>query len=140
MISQTRHAVCPRDGFPMLQLNGRTVCSVEHADQFIGGQQVVDAREVDGYLHLSFANGASVPLTCPCCGGRLHLRSMSLEQLSSMLTGRTLEGFRHGEWVGEGTDAERHPIFALQFSGDEDRSARTMQVHLESVRAIRAGG
>ncbi|MFW6075905.1 MAG: hypothetical protein ACOC9Y_09940 [Chloroflexota bacterium] len=124
----------------MVQLDGRTVCSVEHADQLIGGQQVVEAREDDGYLYLRFANGASVPLTCPCCGGRLHLRSMSQQQLSSMLTGRTLEGFRHGEWVGEGADSARHPIFALQFSGDEDRSARTMQVHLDSVRAIRAGG
>lgn len=140
MTSQTKPAVCPRDGFPMVQLNGRTVCSVEYADGLIGGQQVVDAREEDGYLHLSFGNGSSVPLTCPCCGGRLHLRSMSLQQLSSMLTGRTLEGFRHGEWVGQGTDAERHPIFALQFSGDEDRSARTIQVHLTSVRAIRHRG
>lgn len=139
MTTRTSQSACPRDGFPMLRLNGRLVCSVEHADELLGGQPVVDARQHDGYLYLTFGNGAGLPLTCPCCGGQLHLRSMSLEQLSSMLTGRALEGFRHGEWVGQGVDAERHPIFALQFSGDEDRSARTVQVHLDSVRAITRG-
>jgi hypothetical protein len=130
------HRICPNDGFPMVDLHGAMVCSVEHADAVIGGHQVVDAGIVDGYLHLVFQNGASLPLTCPCCGGRLHLRSMSLESLSQMLAQRRLEGFRHGEWVSSQQSEDRHPIFALQFSGQEDLAARTIQVHLESVRRI----
>lgn len=127
---------CPNDGFPMIELHGAIVCSVEHADAIIGGQQVTDASVHDGFLHLIFANGTSMPLTCPCCGGQLHLRSISLENLSQLLAGRSVEGFRHGEWVSDDDPPERHPIFAIQFSGEEDLSARTMQVHLDSVRHI----
>lgn len=128
--------ICQRDGFPLVKVGGEIYCSVEYADGLIGGQKVTGAREIDGYLHLLFENGASIPLTCPCCAGRLHLRSLGLDQLGAMLSGRVLEGFRHGEWVGQGLPAARHPIFALQFSGEEDLSARTLQVHLESVRRI----
>jgi hypothetical protein len=61
---------------------------------------------------------------------------MRLDQLGAMFFGRVLEGFRHGEWVGRGLSGDRHPIFALQFAGEEDLSARTIQVHLNSVRRI----
>ena len=131
-----RYQFCQRDGFPMIEVHGATVCSVEYADAEIGGQQVLDASIQDGYLHLILANGASIPLTCPCCGGRIHLRDMPLERLSQLLTGRTVEGFRHGEWVSQEEPADRHPIFAIQFSGEEDVSARTIQVHLTSVERI----
>ncbi|MEX2426156.1 MAG: hypothetical protein WD401_05255 [Thermomicrobiaceae bacterium] len=130
------HPMCLTDGFPLIELDGAIVCSVEHADEHIGGQPVTDARIRDGYLHLIFGNGASLPLTCPCCAGRLHLRNMPLESLSQMLSGRSIEGFRHGEWVSNESPPERHPIFALQFTGQEDLSARTIQVNLESVRRI----
>jgi hypothetical protein len=130
------YPTCPADGFPLIDLYGATVCSVEHADEVIGGQRVVDAKTVDGYLHLIFENGSSMPLTCPCCGGHLHLRSMSLGDLSRMLSGRLIEGFRHGEWVSSQDPSDRHPIFALQFTGEEDLSARTIQTHLDSVRRI----
>ena len=131
-----RNQFCPNDGFPLIEVYGATVCSVEHADATIGGQQVEDARIHDGYLHLILANGASIPLTCPCCGGRIHLRDMPLERLSELLTGRIVEGFRHGEWVSQHDAEDRHPIFAIQFSGEEDVSARTIQVHLSSVERI----
>lgn len=136
MTSPASVSTCPRDGFPMINVDGRHICSVEYADEIVGGQRVVDAVEQDGLLHLIFENESSLPLTCPCCGGRLHLRSISLENLSQMLAGRVLEGFRQGEWVGTGANAERHPIFGLQFSGEEDPSGRTIQVHLDSIRRI----
>jgi hypothetical protein len=137
MISRAK--LCPRDGFPIVEIDGQLHCSVEYADGLIGGQRVLRARERDGYLYLEFEAGTSIPLTCPCCGGRLHLRSMSFDQLGAMLSGRALEGFRHGEWVGRGRGAGRHPIFALQFAGEEDLSARTIQVHLVSVQRIENG-
>ena len=128
---------CEQDGFPLVEINGRILCSAEYADLIIGGQEVTNVREVDGYLYLEFERGASMPLTCPCCGGRLHLNNMSLDQLARMLHGRTLEGFRHGEWVNRAPKPERHPVFALQFAGQEDIDARTIRVHLASVRGIR---
>jgi hypothetical protein len=136
MTTDKHYEPCPNDGFPMIDHLGAIVCSAEHADELIGGQRVVDASIVDGYLYLIFGNRARMPLTCPCCGGRLHLREISLEHLSHLLSSRTVEGFRHGEWVSSDTPPERHPIFAIQFSGEEDVSARTIQVHLDSVRQI----
>ena len=136
MNSSVRYPMCPNDGFPLIDVDGAIVCSVERADALIGGQQVTNATNANGYLYLNFANGASMPLTCPCCGGRLHLRGLSHEQLGQMLAGRNVEGFRHGEWVGGDDAGQRHPIFAIQFSGQEDLSARTIQVGLDSVHCI----
>jgi hypothetical protein len=130
------HPTCPDDGFPLIDIQGAATCSAEHADSAIGGHRIVSSTVRDGYLYLEFDNQASIPLTCPCCGGRLHLRSLDPDQLGQMLVGRTAEGFRHGEWVSNDGSGHRHPIFAIQFSGEEDVNARTLQVHLDSVRSI----
>jgi hypothetical protein len=134
-------ATCERDGFPLIEVNGEHYCSVEYADGLVGGQKILGIAETtaaDGttLIELLFANGATMPLTCPCCGGALHLKPRTLPEVRALLIGRTLEGFRHGEWVGKGVPPQRHPIFALQFSGTEDRDERTIDVALESVRRI----
>jgi hypothetical protein len=129
--------VCERDGFPLVEVDGETYCSVEYADALVGGQQVIGVAESGaGMIALLFANGRTLPLTCPCCGGALHLKPRTLADVRALLIGRRLEGFRHGEWVGRGTPPARHPVFALQFSGDEPRDERTIEVALESVRRI----
>lgn len=135
MDGQTTH--CDRDGFPLLNIDGEIYCSVEYADGLVGGQKVVGIGQGERFIELLFANGYTMPLTCPCCGNELHLRDMSLPQLRALLVGRTLEGFRHGEWVGREVPPRRHPMFALQFSGTEERNERTIEVALESVRQIR---
>ncbi len=128
---------CGRDGFPLVEIDGETYCSVEYADGLIGGQAVIGVWEEAGAMRLLFSGGWSIALTCPCCGGGLHLRPRTLADIRALLNGRTLEGFRHGEWVGSGVPPQRHPIFALQFSGDEDREERTIEVSLESLRSLR---
>lgn len=130
---------CDRDGFPLVQIGSETYCSVEYADGLIGGQKVIGVAEGERYIEILFANGWIIPLTCPCCGGSVHLKTHSLPELRAWLFGRTLEGFRHGEWVGQGSPPSRHPVFALQFSGEEDRKNRTIEVSLDSVRLIRKG-
>jgi hypothetical protein len=130
------------DGFPLVEIGGETYCSVEYADGLVGGQKVIGIAENadgDGTIDLLFAGGWTMPLTCPCCGGALHLKARTLPEVRALLIGRTLEGFRHGEWVGKETPPKRHPIFALQFSGTEDRQDRTIEVSLESVRRLREG-
>jgi hypothetical protein len=135
-----RVETCESDGFPLVEIGGETYCSVEYADGLIGGQKVIgvaDNTNGDGTIDLLFSGGWTMPLTCPCCGGALHLKPRSLPEVRALLIGRTLEGFRHGEWVGKDAPPTRHPIFALQFSGDEDRSDRTIEVSLQSVRRLR---
>lgn len=127
---------CPRDGFPLVDIDDELHCSAEYADWLIGGQRVIGISEEPDGITLLFANGRTIPLTKPASGEPLVARSGMLPHLRQLLMGRTLEGFRHGEWVGEGTPPERHPIFALQFSGDEPRDERTIEVSLESVRRI----
>ncbi len=138
----SRTETCEQDGFPLVEIGNDTYCSVEYADGLIGGQKVIGVAESatgDGTIELLFASGWTMPLTCPCCGGALHLKPRSLPEVRALLIGRMLEGFRHGEWVGKGAPPQRHPVFALQFSGDEDRSDRTIEVSLESVRRLREG-
>jgi hypothetical protein len=131
---------CERDGFPLVEIDGELYCSVEYADSLIGGANVVGVAGDEGAIELLFANGQVLPLTCPCCGGALHLRGRMLPDLRALLAGRTLEGFRHGEWVGRDATGRRHPVFALQFSGDEPRDERTLEVSLESLRRLRSSG
>ncbi|RIK45562.1 MAG: hypothetical protein DCC58_06050 [Chloroflexi bacterium] len=128
---------CERDGFPLIAIGDETYCSVEYADGLIGGQQVIGVWEDAGVIRLLFSSGYSLALTCPCCGGGLHLRPRTLADIRLLLNGRVLEGFRHGEWVGKETPPKRHPIFALQFAGAEERNERTIEVSLESVRSLR---
>ena len=130
-------SVCERDGFPIILIDGERRCSVEYADGLIGGQQVVGIAEGQDGIEILFANGSSIPLTKPASGEPLVARPGMLPELRNLLLNRTLEGFRHGEWVGDGLPPERHPIFALQFSGEEPRNDRTLDVGMESVRRIR---
>lgn len=133
-----RVETCERDGFPLVEIGGDLYCSVEYADGLVGGQRVLGVAEgEDGQIELLMSGDHVIPLTCPCCGGAIHLRQRSLGEVRALLLGRTVEGFRHGEWVGTGNSPDRHPIFALQFSGAEERSERTIEVSLESVRRIR---
>jgi hypothetical protein len=127
---------CDVDGFPLVRIDGQIYCSAEYADGLIGGQTVTGIEERDQHIELVFDSGLRFPLTCPCCDGPLH-RQFSLEDLRQIFRGRTLEGFRHGEFVGRGTPPVSQPMFALQFSGPEDRKHRTLEVGLGSVRGLR---
>ncbi len=130
---------CERDGFPLIEVGGQVYCSVEYADGLIGGQRVIGVASGDNGLELLFSNGNSIPLTEPGSGEPLIARPGMLPDLRALLIGRKLEGFRHGEWVSDEPPRETHPVFALQFSGEEPREHRTLEVSLESVRRIRKG-
>jgi hypothetical protein len=127
---------CEVDGFPLVKIDDEVYCSAEYTDGLIGGQAVTGIEERGDRIELIFDSGLRFPLTCPCCDGPLH-RQFPLADVRRIFRGRTLEGFRHGEYVGGGTPPERHPIFALQFSGPEDPKHRTLEVGLGSVRGLR---
>ncbi|HAX24745.1 MAG TPA: hypothetical protein DEU95_07170 [Chloroflexi bacterium] len=133
-----RVETCERDGFPLVEIRGDLYCSVEYADTLIGGERVLGVAEgEDGQVELLMTGDHIIPLTCPCCGGAIHRKQRTLGEVRALLLGRTIEGFRQGEWVGTGSPPKRHAVFALQFSGSEDRGERTIEVSLESVRGIR---
>jgi len=136
--------VCEHDGFPLVDIAGQQYCSVEYADGLIGGQKVLgigdSTAENGGLIEILFSGGSVLPLTCPCCGGALHLKPRTLPEMRALLIGRSVEGFRHGEWVGKGVPPQRHPIFAVQFSGTEERSERTIELSLASVRRLTQRG
>lgn len=150
-MNQRKPTHCETDGFPLVDIDGVTFCSVEYADSVLGGQKVVGVAERSDELPLTddgvpvtsslitilFASDWELPLTCPCCGGAMHLRPRTMATVRKLLIGRTLEGFRHGEWVGTGKPPRRHPVLALQFSGDEEREHRTIEVHLASLQLMR---
>lgn len=128
---------CERDGFPMIEVGGEVYCSVEYADGLIGGQRVIGVASEEQGLVLLFSNGNSIPLTEPGTGEPLIARPGMLPDLRALLIGRKVEGFRHGEWVNHADPNDTHPVFALQFTGEEPREHRTLEVGLESVRRIR---
>ncbi len=128
---------CPVDGFPIIEIDGQRRCSVEYADGLIGGQKIVGLADRDGGITLLFANGRSLPLTEPGSGEPLIARAGMLPELRNLLIGRSVEGFRHGEWVSDDQPMDRHAIFALQFSGDEPPNERAVEVSFESVKQIR---
>lgn len=130
---------CPRDGFPIIEIDGQRRCSVEYADGLIGGQAVIGIAEDPAGMTLLFANGRAMPLTEPGSGEPLIARPGMLPELRNLLIGRAIEGFRHGEWVSNGHPQERHPIFALQLSGDEPINERSVEVSFESVKQIHEG-
>jgi hypothetical protein len=130
---------CPRDGFPIIEIDGQRRCSVEYADGLIGGQKVIGLAEHATGVTLLLANGRAMPLTEPGSGEPLVARAGMLPELRALLIGRAIEGFRHGEWVSDGHPQERHPIFALQFSGSEPVGERTVEISFESVKQIHDG-
>ena len=83
------------------------------------------------------AHGAFVELN-EGVAGMLGHRPYSPD-VRSLLIGRTLEGFRHGEWVGTGLPPERHPVFALQFSGRESRDERHEHRERPQACALNSG-
>ena len=68
---------CPRDGFPVVQINGRWECVAEYIDRCIGGQTVADLVRKDGVMHYIFTNGHQLPLLCFCCDEPLAVEDLA---------------------------------------------------------------
>jgi len=84
--------VCPRDGFPMLHLNGKLQCSVEYIARCVGDQRVVDMVQQGRITYYIFENGHQLPLLCACCGQGLRVPDVIAE--CKQMQGRRLEAMR----------------------------------------------
>src|SRR5260221_4394180 len=86
------HRFCQRDGFPLVQIQGRWHCVAEYVDRCLGQQAVVEVRQEHDTVYYVFENGHALPLLCCCCGTplafadlkqtRLDMRSRRLEAMS----------------------------------------------------------
>jgi len=79
-LAQKKVPACPRDGFPMLKINGRLECTVEYIDRYVGQQEIVDVIKQGETYYWVFANGYQLPLLCSCCNGPLIIDNVSEER------------------------------------------------------------
>ncbi|MGB4979268.1 MAG: hypothetical protein WBR35_21210 [Anaerolineae bacterium] len=61
-------ATCPRDGFPLIYVNGGWECAAEYLDRCLGQQPIADIVQRGGTVYYLFENGHELPMLCFCCG------------------------------------------------------------------------
>lgn len=111
-----REPRCKRDGFPMVEIDGKLECPAEYIDRCIGQQPVVDIIQRDKTTYYVFANGHQVPMLCSCCGTPLVYRE--LEQPRRDIVGRRLDAMAiHVEVLPDGRQYEE---LVLEFLGTAD--------------------
>lgn len=84
------YQTCPRDGYPMVQINGRWECVAEYLDRCIGQQKIVDVVQRKNTTYYAFENGHEVPLLCFCCDSPLVCGE--IEETRQDMQGRRLDG------------------------------------------------
>jgi hypothetical protein len=104
--------LCPRDGFPLLKIDGKLECSVEYIDRCVGGQAVVDVVQRGPTTYYVFENGHQVPLLCGCCGSSLSVPDLALERKQAL--GRRLESMSMVPQVAE--NGREYHVLSLEFS------------------------
>jgi hypothetical protein len=107
------YSLCPRDGFPMVEIDGRLECCVEALDRCLGQQMVVDVVQRGQTIYYVFDNGHELPLLCGCCGQGLLVND--LEQERQRVRGRRLEAMSIMNRVFEDDNLEIDEL-VLEFS------------------------
>jgi hypothetical protein len=84
------HRTCPRDGFPMLRIQGQWECVGEYLIRCIGRQKIVDMVQRKATVYYVFKNGHELPLLCFCCDSPLVVDD--LEKAIREMKGRRFKG------------------------------------------------
>jgi hypothetical protein len=128
--------MCGEHNCPMIEIDGDYRCVIEHTDDLIGAQQIVDVVPTSGDepAELVFANGRKLPLICSCCG--LPLQYDDPDQLREVATGLYLVGLRYLPPEEDETECLEF-IFAPALSDELPDEAQAVMLHLDSVRGIR---
>jgi hypothetical protein len=103
---------CQRDGFPLVQIQGRWHCVAEYVDRCLGQQAVVEVRQEHNTVSYVFENGHTLPLLCCCCGTPLAFADLKQTRLN--MRGRRLEAMSWQEAVQDNGQAVIE--FVLEFS------------------------
>jgi hypothetical protein len=104
--------ICPRHGFPKVQIGGRWHCVAEYLDRCIGGERVADLVQRDGTVYYVFESGHELPMLCFCCDTPLAYQD--LEGSRRDVVGRRLESM--GVEPGELEDGREMLQFHLELS------------------------
>jgi len=103
---------CERDGFPILNINGKSHCLAEFVNFCIGGQKVTDVVLRNKTLYYVFENRHEIPLLCYCCG--VPLECHDLQSVRNHVRGRKLQAMT---WNVEELEDGRNVIdYQLEFS------------------------
>lgn len=108
---------CPKDGFPLVNVDGRWMCSAEFMDRCVGHEPLSDVVLRKGTVHLVFENGHEVPLLCPHCKSPLDIKN--LDKYRRNMVGRRLMSMLHSEIPAEKEDqgvGEVYYRFTMEFS------------------------
>lgn len=104
--------ICPRDGFPKVEINGHWHCVAEYLDRCIGGQRIVDMVERERTVYYVFENGHELPSLCSCCGTPHEYRDLEGSRRENV--GRRLESMIMEP--GEAEDGQAVFRFCLELS------------------------
>jgi hypothetical protein len=103
---------CERDGFPVLNINGKPHCLAEFVDSCIGGQKIADVVLRNDTLYYVFENRHEIPLLCFCCGMPLECPDLQAEKRN--MRGRKLKAMT---WdLVEMEDGKNVIDYQLEFS------------------------
>jgi hypothetical protein len=102
--SADSYPVCPNDGFPMIDINGRLECCMEALNRCLGQKKVVEVVQRRQTIYYVFEDGHELPLLCGCCGQGLAVKD--LDQERKRVCGRRLESISIGASVIEADKSE----------------------------------
>ncbi len=111
--SLSNYPLCPNDGFPLVEINGRLECCVETIDRRVGQQTVIDVVQHGQTIYYLFDNGYELPLLCGCCGQGLMVHDLENER--KRVRGRRLEAMSIATAVIE-KDRREYDELVLEFS------------------------
>ena len=107
------HQVCPKDGFPLVHIEGRWRCVAEYLDRCVGGHRLVDVQQEGETVYYIFDNGHALPILCCCCGQPMQFADVAHSRQDML--GRRLEAMSWQENTLEET-GQAVLEFVLEFS------------------------
>ena len=123
---------CKKDGFPMVEIEGRNQCVVEYLDYYIGRQIITDVVLRDDTLFYIFDNGHELPLYCYCCDEPLAVTDLDAYKKAKL--GLRLDAM---SWADVEFDDGRKEIeFFLEFLSKKEREPISVSISLKSAQKL----
>ncbi len=129
------YPLCPDDGFPLIWVNGKLVCSVETLDGCVGGKKVVDVVRRGRRVWYVFEDGHQLPLLCGCCGNALEFSDITGHR--QQMIGRHLSQMGMETMVIKEEDREYDQLILEFHEAGPFSQPLQMDVAFESIAAMR---
>ncbi|MCP4358259.1 MAG: hypothetical protein GY796_09620 [Chloroflexi bacterium] len=125
--------VCPKDGFPLILIDGSLQCTFESLDNRIGGRSIVDMVRHKEIIYFVFDNDYKLPLLCGCCDGPLHFDDLAQER--NHIVGKHLQEM----WIEHQhmEDGQAYHELGLGFVVEGDKRGESVTVSFAAVAQIK---